>query len=54
MIKSEKDEIFQFMQKFCSDNLGNRMNEWLAESFLNRAHRKLEEMMRAEDCPEEG
>ncbi len=42
MTDQQKQEFFLFLQKFCADNMGNRMNEWLAEAFLNRAAQKLE------------
>jgi hypothetical protein len=48
MTKQQKDDLFFFLQKFCSDNHGNRLTEWLIESFLNRAHRKLEELVKTD------
>lgn len=41
MDKQEKQELFLFLQKFCSDNAGNKLNEWIIESFLNRVFTKL-------------
>jgi hypothetical protein len=49
MTKQQKEDLFLFLQKFCSDNNGNRLNEWLIESFLNRAYIKLEEIYRADN-----
>jgi len=38
-----KDQaVFTLVQKFCSDNVGNRLNEWTAETLLNRLVRLLE------------
>lgn len=48
MTQQQKEDLFLFLQKFCSDNAGNRLNDWLAESFLNRAYVKLEEIYRAD------
>ncbi len=42
MTNEQKQDFMSFLQKFCVDNHGNRLNEWLAESFLNRAFQKLE------------
>ncbi|MEW5803720.1 MAG: hypothetical protein AB1847_16625 [bacterium] len=41
MTDQQKKEFFLFLQKFCSDNAGNRLNEWIIEAFLNRAAQKL-------------
>jgi hypothetical protein len=46
MTKDQKEGLFLFLQKFCSDNAGNRLNEWLIESFLNRAYIRLEDIYR--------
>lgn len=44
MTKQQKEDLFLLLQKFCSDNNGNRLNEWIAESLLNRANMKLEKI----------
>lgn len=49
MTKQEGQEFFDFLQKFCVENAGNRLNDWLCESFLNRALRRIEGF-----CPPEG
>ena len=41
MTQQQKQEFFLFLQKFCADNAGNRLNEWIIETFLNRANQKL-------------
>lgn len=41
MTEQQSQEFFLFLQKFCSDNVGNRLNEWIIEAFLNRAHQRL-------------
>ena len=35
--------VFTLIQKFCADNVGNRLNEWNAETLLNRLARLLEQ-----------
>jgi hypothetical protein len=42
MTDQQKKEFFLFLQKFCADNAGNRLNEWIIEAFLNRANQRLE------------
>jgi hypothetical protein len=42
MTQQQKQEFFLFLQKFCADNVGNRLNEWIIEAFLNRANQRLE------------
>lgn len=42
MDQHSKQDFFNFLQKFCSDNINNRLNEWIIEAFLNRAYQKLE------------
>ena len=42
MTQQQKQEFFLFLQKFCADNAGNRLNEWIIEAFLNRAGKRLE------------
>jgi len=44
MTTQEKQAVMQFLQKFCSDNVGNRLNEWIIEAFLNRAAAKMKSM----------
>ena len=44
MTQQQKQEFFLFIQKFCTDNVGNRLNEWIIESLLNRVHQKLESL----------
>ncbi len=48
MTEQQKQDLFFLLQKFCQDNIGNRMNEWIIESFLNRAYQKLEAIQKAE------
>lgn len=47
MTEQQKKDFFLFLQKFCQDNSGNRLNEWLIESFLNRAYVRLEDIYKA-------
>ncbi len=42
MTEQQKQDFFIFIQKFCSDNIGNRLNEWIIEAFLNRASKRLQ------------
>ena len=42
MTQQQRQEFLLFLQKFCVDNAGNRLNEWIIEAFLNRANQKLE------------
>lgn len=51
MTQHQKEDLFLFLQKFCSDNSGHRLNEWLIESFLNRAYIRLEEIYKANHLP---
>ena len=46
MTQQQKQEFFLFLQKFCADNVGNRLNEWIIEAFLNRANQRLEQSQR--------
>ena len=41
MTEQEKKEILELLEKFCRDNFGNRINEWVAESLLNRVAKQL-------------
>ncbi|MDD5062223.1 MAG: hypothetical protein PHN44_08100 [Candidatus Marinimicrobia bacterium] len=42
MTEEQKKNLMDFLQKFCLDNMGNRLNEWIIEAFLNRAKQKLD------------
>ncbi|MEW6378590.1 MAG: hypothetical protein AB1611_03160 [bacterium] len=54
MTDTEKQTILQFAQKFCLDNNGNRLNEWLIESFLNRLWEKMRGMHQPNDAQGSG
>jgi len=54
MTTQQKQELMSFLQRFCQDNIGNRLNEWLAESLLNRAARLLDELDRQAGGPAVG
>jgi len=49
MTEQQKQDFFLFLQKFCSDNVGNRLNEWIIETFLNRACQKIETIYTADN-----
>lgn len=53
MTNEQKKDFFLFLQKFCSDNVGNRMNEWIIEAFLGRSNRILNEIYKSgqDICP---
>lgn len=42
MTQQQKEDFMRFLHKFCTDNNGNRVNEWIIETLLNRAYQKLE------------
>ena len=50
MTEQQKQDFFIFLQKFCSDNVGNRLNEWIIEAFLNRACQKMEVIYKADNA----
>lgn len=35
-------EFMKFLQQFCNENMGNRMNQWLAKVLLDESYIKLE------------
>lgn len=47
MTDAQKRDFLLFLQKFCSDNVGNKLNEWIIEAFLNRTKMKLDAMEKA-------
>ena len=50
---NEKDKkIMQLAEQFCNENMGNRMNTWMAEALLTRLHRLLstENQQRSNDA----
>jgi len=49
MTEQQKQDFFLFLQKFCSDNVGNRLNEWIIEAFLNRASQKIDAIYKADN-----
>ncbi|MEW6380123.1 MAG: hypothetical protein AB1611_11030 [bacterium] len=49
MDQHSKQDLFNFLQKFCSDNINNRLNEWIIEAFLNRVYQKLEAICPADN-----
>lgn len=50
MTEQQKQDLFLFLQKFCSDNVGNRLNEWIIEAFLGRSNRILNEIYKSGQC----
>jgi hypothetical protein len=49
MTELQKQDLFLFLQKFCADNVGNRLNEWIIETFLNRVCQKIETICKADN-----
>lgn len=50
MTQQQVDDFMRFLQKFCSDNVGNRMNEWIIETLLNRAYQILKAIYQADNA----
>ncbi len=45
MTQQDKAKLLDFLQQFCQENQGNRMNTWLAEAMLNRTGRLIDSLV---------
>ena len=51
MTKEQKEQIIELVDRFCRENIGNKMNAWLEASMRNETRILLNSMIEPEKKP---
>jgi len=49
MTEQDKNQVMGLLQKFCQDNIGQRLTEWNMESLGNRVYKIIDEIYKRDN-----